>query len=177
MSVNSTARAKPVTEADHRTLSHVKMLADSLFGDEFKASVLLYQDSTDSNLNGYLSTVVTSSITDHSPVLELGLHGGSTREEALLGLLRTLERLMATKSLNMETPAVEFWEKIFELTEAKEAAERAARDAMSKESNDGVDGPRGGALRDIEEDRNQAGAQVKGKRAGPPPPKRRRSGA
>jgi hypothetical protein len=56
MNVNSTKRAKPVTEADRRTLSYANMLAGNIFGVGYKAPVLVYPSYFDSD--HYLATLV-----------------------------------------------------------------------------------------------------------------------
>jgi len=133
---NSNVMAKHVTEADHRTLNYVKMLADSLFGDEFNPSVVIYPSYTDTGPIGYLTTLTASSTKDLSrvwPFTPFGPHRGSTREEALLSLLRSLEGWSAQKI--REKNRVDFWENVYNGWAARdrERAERTAREAASDE--------------------------------------------
>ena len=135
--------AKHVTEADHRTFSYVKRLADSLFGDEFKASIVVYPSYTDTGPNGYLNNLAARSTTDPSGLLSLpfgGPHWGLTREEALLGLLRSLEGWAAEKT--REKNRVDFWENVYKgvMASNRERAERAAREAATGATNGEADG-------------------------------------
>ena len=148
---NSRVMAKHITEADHRTLSYVKMLADSLFGDEFKPSIVVYPSYDKTGPNGYLTTLAASSITDSSIVwpewAPFGPHRGSTREEALLGLLRSLEGWAAQKT--RERNRVDFWENVYNgvVARGRERTERAAREAATGATNGEADGR--GELRGI----------------------------
>ena len=140
---NSTVMAKHVTEADHRTLSYVKMLADSLFGDEFKPAIVVYPSYTDTGPNGCLTTLAASSTKGPSrvwPFTPFGPHRGPTREEALLSLLRSLEGWAAQKI--REKNRVDFWENVYNGWAARdrERAERAAREAATGATSGEADG-------------------------------------
>lgn len=99
MSVNSTKRAKPVTLADYRTLTYVELTADTVFGAGYDIAVLVHLSHLYSN--EYLATLTahsTSPAPGRPQLVDLGLHSGTTREEALLGLLHTLEEMAVKRS-------------------------------------------------------------------------------
>ena len=129
MSVNSTNRAEHVTETDRRTLSYANMLADNIFGIEYKAPILVCRSYFDPD--DYLATLVAFSNTDDSKSINLGLHEGKTREEALRGLLHELEGLAAEKS---QRNTMDYWEGGHKAaTIRQEEKEQAIREATTAE--------------------------------------------
>jgi hypothetical protein len=98
MNTNSTYRAKNVTEGDHRTFSYVQTLANTVFEPEHHPVVLVYRSPANKD---YVATLTARRMVPVPSVLKMidfGVHRGTTREEALLGLLESLEGAVAAKN-------------------------------------------------------------------------------
>lgn len=137
MSVNSELKAQRVTEADHRTLSYVNTLADSIFAPEYKAFVLVHPSYFDPD--DYFATLIARSTVPDSiqpKIMNVGMHAGTTREEALLGLLEKLERMAVEKS---QKNSMEYWEECYKTKLVRQKAEeQAAREATIAEVTRGM---------------------------------------
>lgn len=94
MDVNSTDRAKAVTEVDHRTFSYVKSLADDIF-DKYRITLLVYWSHSHQDYAATFTARQMFPVPNQPEKVEFELYRGATREEALLGLLKKLETVVA----------------------------------------------------------------------------------